>query len=463
MEGIKVIAFDLDGVLISSKDLHFRAFNDALIFHNYEPIDYETHINLYDGLPTRKKIAFYFDGKLSSPLLDIELEKIYSTKQKITKELLSEYVKYDQKSVDLMISLRDLGYKVYIATNSIKESTEFILERMGIINFIDGYVTNQDVKNPKPHPECYIRIMAETSVRPSELLVLEDSPIGIKAAEDSFANIFIVKKMCDVNLKNILNRIQSIEPMSNSNKQEDVNVLIPMAGEGSRFQKAGYTFPKPLIEVNKEPMIKVVVDSLNFNSKHIYIVRSDHYNKYSLSSLLPLISRKCEIVQIDKLTEGAACTALLAEEFIDNDKELIIANSDQFVEWDSGLFLYTLRNKDADGGILTFESSHPKWSYAKADKYNVVSEVAEKKPISNKATVGIYYWKKGSDFVKYAKQMIEKDIRTNGEFYIAPVFNEAIGDGKKVLTFDIEKDKMWGLGTPEDLKYFLDNHDRPQI
>jgi dTDP-glucose pyrophosphorylase len=109
-----------------------------------------------------------------------------------------------------------------------------------------------------------------------------------------------------------------------------------------------------------------------------------------------------------------------------------------------------------DGGILTFESAHPKWSFAKLDEYGYVTEVAEKKPISNNATVGIYYWKKGSDYVKYVEQMISKNIRTNNEFYVCPVFNEAINDGKKIKSFTIEK--MWGLGTPEDLKHFIENY-----
>jgi dTDP-glucose pyrophosphorylase len=156
------------------------------------------------------------------------------------------------------------------------------------------------------------------------------------------------------------------------------------------------------------------------------------------------------------LTEGAACTTLLAKEYIDNDAPLVMANSDQFVEWNSNECLYAFTADSIDGGIITFEATHPKWSYAKLDDNGFVSEVAEKRPISNLATVGIYYWRHGSDYVKYAEQMIKKDIRTNNEFYVAPVFNEAIGDGKKIRCKNIEK--MWGIGTPEDLNYFLDNH-----
>ena len=145
----------------------------------------------------------------------------------------------------------------------------------------------------------------------------------------------------------------------------------------------------------------------------------------------------------------------MAKEFIDNDEPLVIANSDQFVEWDSNEFMYSMIADNVDGGIVTFKGTHPKWSFAKLGQDGFVSEVAEKKPISNIATVGIYYWLKGSDYVKYTEQMIEKDIRTNNEFYVCPVYNEAIGDDKKIKVFPIEK--MWGLGTPEDLERYVND------
>jgi dTDP-glucose pyrophosphorylase len=227
-----------------------------------------------------------------------------------------------------------------------------------------------------------------------------------------------------------------------------------MAGAGSRFEKAGYTFPKPLIEVNGKPMIPVVVENLNIDAKHIFIVQKEHYEKYNLKYLLNLITENnCEIVQVDGMTEGAACTTLLAKELINNNEPLVMANSDQFVEWDSNEFMYSMTADNIDAGILTFNSTHPKWSFAKLNEDGFVSEVAEKKPISDIATVGVYYWNKGSDYVKYAEQMISKDVRVNNEFYVCPVFNEAIQDDKKVKVFPIEK--MWGLGTPEDLDIFL--------
>ena len=144
---------------------------------------------------------------------------------------------------------------------------------------------------------------------------------------------------------------------------------------------------------------------------------------------------------------------LKAKDLIDNDEHLLMINSDQFIEWDSNNAMYGFAADNIDGGILTFESTHPKYSYVKLDENGFASEVVEKKVISNMATVGAYYWSKGSDFVKYAERMIEKDARVNGEFYVAPVYQEAIDDGKKIRVKSIES--FWSLGTPEDLDYFL--------
>jgi dTDP-glucose pyrophosphorylase len=236
-------------------------------------------------------------------------------------------------------------------------------------------------------------------------------------------------------------------------KNEKLNIVIPMAGAGSRFEKAGYTFPKPLIEVEGEPMIKVVTANLNFDANFIFIVQKAHRIMYNLDTLLNLVSPNCKIVEVDEVTDGAARTTLLAKKYIDNSAPLILANSDQFIEWDSNEFMYKMSETNSDAGIVTFRSTHPKWSFVKINEIGLVIEVAEKNPISNNATAGIYYWKNGSDYIKYAEQMIRKDLKVNNEFYVCPVFNEAIADGKQIRVFEIEK--MWGLGTPEDLDVFL--------
>jgi dTDP-glucose pyrophosphorylase len=204
-------------------------------------------------------------------------------------------------------------------------------------------------------------------------------------------------------------------------------------------------------------MIQVVVENLNVDGRFIYVIQKKHREKYNLDSMLKLITPGCKIVEVDGLTEGAACTTLLAKEFIDNDEPLLMANSDQFVEWNSNEFMYKMQESSIDGGIITFNATHPKWSFVKTDEYGFVTEVAEKNPISDIATAGIYYWSKGSDYVKYTEQMISNNIRVNNEFYVCPVFNEALKDKKKFKIFNINE--MWGLGTPEDLNSFLTNYE----
>ena len=233
-----------------------------------------------------------------------------------------------------------------------------------------------------------------------------------------------------------------------------LNIVIPMAGRGSRFAKAGYDLPKPLIDVNGRPMIEVVTKNITPKCEHrfIYICQQEHLEKYSLAEKLEMISPNCAIVTVDHITEGAACTVLLAEKYIDNDDPMMIANSDQFVDTDINEYLKAMFNDD--GLIMTMPANDPKWSFIKCDENGYVTMVREKEVISNEATVGIYNYAKGSDFVKYAKQMIRKNIRVNNEFYVAPVYNEMIADGKKIV-FKNVGEKMHGLGTPEDLERFL--------
>ncbi|MFH1470371.1 MAG: glycosyltransferase family 2 protein [Candidatus Micrarchaeota archaeon] len=236
-----------------------------------------------------------------------------------------------------------------------------------------------------------------------------------------------------------------------------LNILVPMAGKGSRFAQAGYTFPKPLIEVRGKPMIQVVIEDIRPSSEHrfIFICQKEHVEKYGVKELLQLISPGCIVIAIDKVTEGAACTALLASDHIANEDELLIANSDQYVQMDINSMLEFARKEKLDGAILTFPATHPKWSFVKTDEKGYVVEVAEKKPISNEATVGIYYYKTGNIFVNAAKSMIRKNIRVNNEFYVCPAYNEMILEGLKIKPFRIKAEHMHGLGTPEDLEKFV--------
>jgi HAD superfamily hydrolase (TIGR01509 family) len=450
---IKLIIFDLDGVLVEAKNIHYEALNKAL---GEYAISWNEHLSTYDGLKTSQKLDMLTKEK-GLPVEDHN--HIWNNKQKFTLEALSN-LEIDSNLLNTIARLSNEGYKIACCSNSIRKTVLTVLAKLGLIEFMDLIISNEDVSNSKPHPEMYWQAISKMGCLPEETLIVEDSPYGLLAAARSKSYILRVKNPQEVTYKNISNKINEIQMGDKQNtpawRDETLNVLIPMAGAGSRFEQAGYTFPKPLIEVRKKPMIQVVVENLNIKANYIYVVQKSHREKYNLDALLSLITPGCKIVETEGMTEGAACTALLAKEHINTDAPLFFANSDQFVEWDSNEFLYKMNETDADGGIVTFEATHPKWSFAKVNEQGLVTEVAEKKPISNIATVGYYYWKQGSDFVKYAEQMINKNIRVNNEFYVCPVFNEAIGDNKQIRIFNVNG--MWGLGTPEDLNYYLENY-----
>ena len=452
----KLVIFDLDGVHIDSRDMHYEALNRALsnVDEKYV-IDREEHLSVYDGLPTSRKLNLLTERK---GLPVDKHQQVWEDKQVETLNIFGK-LDHDYELMHYFKQLKDKGYQVAVASNSIRNTVKLVLLKLGLLEFIDYYMSNEDVHRNKPFPEMYWNCMTACNALPKDTVILEDSHIGRQGALDSGSHLIAIENRDHLNQDKIDKIVTILDSKKLTHipwKSEKMNVLIPMAGRGSRFADVGYTFPKPLIEVNGKPMIQVVLENLNIEANYTFVVRKEHYDKYSLQYLLTLIAPGCNIVQVDELTEGSACTTLLAKEFIDNDDPLLLANSDQFMEWNSNECLYAFNADGIDGGILTFKATHPKWSYAKVGSDGFVAEVAEKKPISEDATVGVYFWKKGSDYVKYAEQMIDKDIRTNGEFYICPVFNEAIADGKKVRIKEIER--MWGIGTPEDLNYFLEHY-----
>ena len=449
---IKLVIFDLDGVLVDARELHYEALNRALAGLGFT-ITREEHLSTYDGLPTTKKLELLTENK---GLQKENYDLIWKKKQEFTSLIINEEMTYDERLRGILSKLKSEGYIISVASNSIRESVKMMLIRKGLLEYIDFFYSNQDVNKPKPSSEIYLKCMIKAGVNPDEAVIVEDSHIGRKAAQSSGATLCAVRGVDDVTYDHIKKHIDKVNDSANLKPKwqgGNMKVLIPMAGAGSRFEKAGYTFPKPLIDVEGKPMIQTVVDNLNIEAQHVFIVQKAHYEKYNLQQTLNQISPNCEIVQVEGITEGAACTTLLAKQYIDNDEPLVIANSDQYVKWDSNEFMYSMVGDSVDGGILAFKSTHPKWSYAKLGDDGFVCEVAEKKPISDIATVGIYYWKKGSDYVKYAEDMIEKNIRVNNEFYVCPVFNQAIENNKKIKIFNVEK--MWGIGTPEDLQVFL--------
>jgi dTDP-glucose pyrophosphorylase len=239
-----------------------------------------------------------------------------------------------------------------------------------------------------------------------------------------------------------------------------LNIVVPMAGRGSRFATAGYSVPKPLISVGGKPMIQWVIENVRPNQPHrfIFICLAEHLVSFpEVPVTLRRLCPGCEIVEVAQVTEGAACTVLLSRSFIDNDDPLMIANADQYVRLDIDDYLTAMEREQAEGLIMTFWADHPKWSYCRMKEDGTVAAVVEKQVVSNEATVGIYNFRRGRDYVRAADAMIAKNLRVNNEFYVAPAYDQLIAEGMKVVIADTgrEYDGMFGLGTPGDLDFFL--------
>jgi|TARA_R100000482_G_scaffold117279_1_gene60816 RpiB/LacA/LacB family sugar-phosphate isomerase len=233
------------------------------------------------------------------------------------------------------------------------------------------------------------------------------------------------------------------------------NILVPMAGLGSRFIKEGFKVPKQLINIKDKHLIDISLDCLDYEGCNlIFVVRDETVYNFHMDDLLrKKFGDDIKVVVLDKLTDGSVCSCLYAEEYIDNDAPLIIHTLD--IEFRPVFDPHIMNNLNGDGLLLTFKSNSSNYSYAKVDKNGFVTQTAEKKAISSDACVGIYGFKKGSDFCKYAREMIKRDLRTNNEFYISPLYNLLIEDGKKIRTEDV--DKMHVFGTPDEFHFYKDN------
>jgi len=245
-----------------------------------------------------------------------------------------------------------------------------------------------------------------------------------------------------------------------------MNIVIPMSGAGKRFLDAGYTDPKPFILVDGQPMIMRVTNNVSVRSSKnhnniVWLVRTEHLDRaqdiqQEMRDRNIIPNATYNIIKVSGLTQGAACTVLMASGIINNDQPLIIANSDQLTDSSVDGFVEYCQKNNADGGIITFRSSADKWSYVRLDKQGIlVDEVAEKVVISNLATLGIYYFRRGSDFCSAAVKSIRYNMRHRNEFYVAPVFNEMILLGKRIYHYEIPDYCAHGLGTPEDLERYL--------
>jgi dTDP-glucose pyrophosphorylase len=235
-----------------------------------------------------------------------------------------------------------------------------------------------------------------------------------------------------------------------------MQIIIPMAGLGARFKTAGYTIPKPMVDVLGRPMIQAVIENLQVEGQYIFIIHKQHETDYGLGSMLQQIKPGCVVIETEVVTEGPACTALLAQDYIDSN-ELIIINCDQIIEdLNINQLIRFSKVNQADGILGTFISTSNKNSYVKLDDHGYVTEVKEKLVISNTATNGLHFWNNGKDFVFSAKEMIKANERYNNEFYIAPTYNYLIKNRKVVLPYFYNL--HFPIGTPQDLEAYVTSY-----
>jgi NDP-sugar pyrophosphorylase family protein len=239
-----------------------------------------------------------------------------------------------------------------------------------------------------------------------------------------------------------------------------MQIIIPLAGKAARFQERGHTFPKPLFEIGNRSMIEVVLENLSPPppAQCTFICRKEHLSQFYLDDMLRLLAPGCRVISLENETAGALCSVLLAMDQLDLDEELLIANGDQFIAGSLDPFWNTCRQPGVDGCVLTFNATHPRWSFAKTDETGKVVAVAEKRPISKQATAGLYYFRRARDLIEASERMILKGLTTSGQFFVCPVYNELILAGKNIRAHHLPDGAMHSLGTPEDLDVFLKYH-----
>jgi len=452
------LLFDLDGVLIDLRELHRDAYISAWNTLNPEAkIDSIFHSKFLEARSTKDKIPIC-EHELN---ISVSIDSISSLKQTLTEQMMKDFSGLTSVT-DTIRWLKSQGHKLACCSNSIRNTIYIALNKLNIFDQFDIILSNEDVTQRKPHPEIYLKAAAHFGVSPATCLVFEDSIVGKTAAEAAGCTVIPITNASDLTIEFVslcINHASRIPPTVNE-AEFCINLVIPMAGLGSRFKKEGYTTPKPFLPIYGKCMYKWVIENMlpknpMLRSKvrtHI-VIHQDHLSLFDSTN-----TEDIQIHIVPALTEGPACTVLSVKDIINTNNPLVIANSDQHLEWDSDALYYSLLHPNIDGIISTFIQPNPqdiKWSYAKIDHVNnKVIEVAEKKYISSNASTGIYGWSRGSDFVRYAESMIRQNIRVNNEFYVCPVYNEAIHDGKSIHI--LECDKMWGLGVPDDYEYFLE-------
>lgn len=437
--------FDLDGVLVNTANIQYDSTIKAISkYVNISLLKNQNIDNILKStITTINKLDYLIKENIIS---DKDKLNIYNEKKIIANNCFNDLT-VDNEKVKLFSFLKNKKCKIAVVTNGNKNSAIIILKALGLYQFLDLLITNEDVVNSKPHSEPFIKAISYFGGNLENFIIFEDSEIGLKSANGTGCKVYKVDNPIDIN-------ISLIKQLNNLNR----NILIPAAGLGSRYINRGFKLQKPLIELENKTLIEHAISSLNIEGNYIFVIRKiDNNSNIELIKALRNIQPECKVIEIDYITEGSASTCYLAKEFIDNNDELIISNCDQILKWDSKKYLEYSSNYDCS--VLTYKSNEDKNSFIKTDENNIGIEIREKEVISENALVGVHYFKKGSDFIKSYEYIFKNNIKFKNEYYVSTVCNDLITKGKKVLNYPFQKNEIYySTGTPEDYFKYMRIH-----
>lgn len=458
---IRLVIFDLDGVLVESCDLHYEALNQALleVAGSSFVISREEHLFIYDGLSTNQKLHMLTESKDLDPKLH---KAVWQRKQDLTEEMVKTTLGPSDHILEAISGLKKNGFAVAVASNCIRSSVKTILETIDVMRFIDVYVSNEDVENAKPAPDIYLKACKSFCVDPSEALVVEDTVKGFEAASRAGCSMLRVKDPNDTTISAAMNRIRELELPS-----QKITVVVPLAGPTPEMWLQGRTgncseAPVFLADAAGRPTLYWIMDSLRsrrYQLQYVFLIKATQSRQFQLEALCAAAVDyqpfKVELVKRDTL--GSLQTILqCSPDIVPSDSPLLIADGHHLVDWGRGS-IDDLLSSPADGSIAVNLSSDPRDSYVSLlpgdTLETAVAEIhIERNPVSQLACSGLYFYRKAADFWEAANHLVSQNQRSRGVFYTAPTFNDMISEGKRVDAVKVVK--SWSLQSASEVRDF---------
>ena len=462
---IQLVVFDLDGVLVDSRELHYEALNLAIeqCAGARYVITRQEHESFYDGLSTNQKLRHMTLAKD----LPIEAHKpVWQRKQELTEVLVRERLRPLPHITALVTTLKRLGFPVAVASNCIKSSVQSILDTIGLLPHVDAFFSNEDVARAKPAPDIYARACAAFCVAPANALVVEDTVKGFEAAVTAGCNLLKVVTPADTNLSRVLRAMQELDV-----EPPPVTVIVPLAGFSSQAWLAGpeslpNEVPIFLADAHGVSVLEAAVASIasqRFRMRFIFVVKEEQCAQFKLDSLCVKAAgyHPASVLKVKGDTLGALVSALEARPLLEPGAPLLLFDGAHCISWGEGSSVDDLLGGSHDGGMTTHFSTDPRWSYVRTNFRTsesspvFITEVHEKVGVSNTAATGLYFWRRASDFLSAADELLASNARTRGWFFLAPTFNLAISRGAKIEAVPVKT--SWSLRSAQEVASFVNN------